>query len=309
MVAWGHLVASGIVILVTGATGNVGYRLLENLRDAGTPTTAMVRIEAKAVDLPPGIEHVVATYDDPPPPQRLEDFDQVFLLSPDGETQAELEILFVDALVTSGRRPRVLKVAYDGFQDPDCAVRFMQSHRLVAAHLDRTGLPVSYLAPTLFMEDLLWSADSVRDEALISLPAGPARVCMVAARDVADVATAILTGDAQADDGDVFVLTGPEALDYNAVAARISSVFARTVEYADVAPQAARSSLAQSGMSAWQADGRMELFEWIRDGAMDEVTDTVQNIGGRQPRPLEDWLKESRAVFLGRPPGTSPPRF
>jgi uncharacterized protein YbjT (DUF2867 family) len=297
------------VILVTGATGNVGYRLLENLDDAAVPATAMVRTEAKAVDLPPRVQHLVGTLDGPPPPEVLQEFDEVFLLSPDVEAQAEMEVLFVDALVASGHRPRVLKVAYDGFQDPDCDVRFMRSHRQVAAHLDRTGLPVSYLAPSVYMEDLLWSADAVRDEALLSVPAGAARVAMVAARDVADVAAAVLTGDAAADNGDVLALTGPEALGFADVADRISTVFARTVEYADLTPKAARSALSESGLSPWQVDGRMELFEWIRHDTMDTVTDAVREATGRQPRPLEDWLSEARAVFLGRPPGMSPPRF
>jgi NAD(P)H dehydrogenase (quinone) len=297
------------VILVTGGTGRVGYRLLENLKEAATPVTAMVRVESKAVELPPGIGYVVATLDDPPSPEVLEEFDQVFLLSPDREAQAELEVIFVDALVAAGRRPRVLKVAYDGFQEPDCDVRFMRSHRLVASHLDGTGLPTSYLAPSMYMEELLWSADAIRDEALLSVPAGDGRVAMVAARDVADVASAVLAGEADVDDGDVVVLTGPEALGYADVADRISSVFARTVAYEDGGPRATASALRQNGFSQWQADGRLELFEWIRGGAMDTVTDVVETQTGRQARSLESWLGEARAAFLGRPPGMSPPRF
>jgi NAD(P)H dehydrogenase (quinone) len=188
-------------------------------------------------------------------------------------------------------------------------VRFMRNHRLIAAHLYRTGLPVSYLAPNLYMEELLWSTNPIRDEALVSVPAGAGRVGMVAASDVADVAAAVLSGDTQADDGDVVVLTGPEALGFDDVADRISSVFARTVEYADLAPRVARSALRERGFSPWQVDGRMELFEWIRHDAMNTVSDAVQKATGRQPRPLEDWLREARAAFLGRSPGTSLPRF
>jgi uncharacterized protein YbjT (DUF2867 family) len=40
------------VILVTGATGRVGYRLMEALADMGADVTAMVRVEARAADLP-----------------------------------------------------------------------------------------------------------------------------------------------------------------------------------------------------------------------------------------------------------------
>jgi NAD(P)H dehydrogenase (quinone) len=296
------------VILVTGATGNVGYRLLENLDDAAAAATAMVRTDAGAVDLPPRVEHVVGALDDPPAPEVLQQFDQVFLFSPDVEGQAQMELTFIDALVAAGHRPRIVKMAFDGFQDPDCTVRFMQNHRLIATHLDRTGLPVVYLAPTLFMEELLASTDTIRDEGLLTVPAGAARVAFVAARDVADVAAAVLVGGAEVDDGDVVVLTGPAALSFADVADRISTVFARAVEYDPVAPEVARSALRGSGLSSWQVDGRLELYEWISRGAMDGVTEAIRRTTGHEPRPLEDWLAEARAVFL-RPAGTSPPRF
>ena len=296
------------MILVTGATGNVAYRLLENLDDAAAPVTAMVRTEAGAVDLPPGVEHVVGSLDDPPEPETLQQFDQVFLVSAEVEGQAEIEITFVDALVAAGHRPRIVKLAYDGFQDPDCAVRFMQNHRLVATRLDRIGLPVVYLAPTLFMEELLGSTDAIRDEGLLPVPAGAARVALVAARDVADVASAVLTGEAEVDDGEVLVLTGPEALSFADVADRISTVFARVVEYDPVTAEVARSALRDGGLSSWQVDGRLELYEWMRNDAMDGVTEDIRKATGHEPRALEDWLSEARAAFL-RPEGTSPPRF
>lgn len=296
------------MILVTGATGNVGYRLLENLDDAAAAATAMVRTDAGAVGLPPRVEHVVGALDDPPAPEVLQQFDQVFLLSPDVEGQTQMELIFIDALVAAGHRPRIVKMAYDGFQDPDCTVRFMQNHRLIAAHLDRTGLPVVYLAPTLFMEELLASTDTIRDEGLLTVPAGAARVAFVAARDVADVAAATLVGEAEIDDGDVVVLTGPAALSFADVADRISTVFARTVEYDPVAPEVARSALRRGGLSSWQVDGRLELYEWISTDAMDGVTEAIRQTTGHEPRPLEDWLDEARATFL-RPATTSPPRF
>ena len=86
------------MILVTGATGRVGYRLMEALADAGAAATAMVRVEAKGADLPGSAKHIVATFDYPPPAGVLQSFDRVFLLSPANEEQAELEILFIGYL-------------------------------------------------------------------------------------------------------------------------------------------------------------------------------------------------------------------
>ena len=181
------------MILVTGATGRVGYHLMEALADAHADVTAMVRVEARAADLPGTPQHVVASFDDPPPAEVLRGFDRVFLLSPAIEEQAELETVFIDALLAAGHGPHVVKIAADGFEDPGCEVRFMLSHRQVAAHLRAVGLPVTYLASALYMEDLLAAADTIRDEAAISVPAGHGRVGFVAASDVAAVAARVLT--------------------------------------------------------------------------------------------------------------------
>jgi len=284
------------VILVTGATGRVGYHLMEALADAHADVTAMVRVEARAADLPGTPRHVVATFDDPPPAEVLRGFDQVFLLSPAIEEQAELETVFIDALLAAGHGPHVVKIAADGFEDPGCEVRFMLSHRQVAAHLEAVGLPVTYLASALYMEDLLAAADTIRDEAAIRVPAGHGRVGFVAASDVAAVAARVLTSPGH--QGATYVVTGPEALRFKDVATRISAVFAREVGYTDQSVHRARELMLASGLSQWQADGNLELFDWIRQGGANTVTATVRELTGAEAQPVEDWLDDSRASFL-----------
>jgi NAD(P)H dehydrogenase (quinone) len=284
------------VILVTGATGKVGYRLLEALADAGTEATAMVRVEAKGDDLPGSAKHIVASFDEPPPAEVLQSFDRVFLLSPSHEDQAELEILFIDALVAAGHRPHVVKVAADGFQDPDCDVRAMRSHRQIAAHLTATGLPATYLAPSVYMETLLGAAETIREEGTIYAPAGQGKVGFIAASDVADVAAQVLTSPGH--EGGTYVLTGAEALSYADVAARVSAVFAREVSYADLPEDRAREQLQASGLTPWQVAGTLELFDWIRHGGADSVAPDVRDVTGEDARPIEDWLSEFRGDFL-----------
>ncbi len=287
------------MILVTGATQRVGYRVLEALADARAEVTAMVRVEAEAADLPGTPAHVVGSYDDPPPADVLRGFDRVFLLSRPDEEQVELETVFIDALVAAGHRPHVVKIAADGFQDPGCEVRFMVSHREIARHLDATGLPATYLAAALHMENLLTAAESIREEGVIAVPAGRGRVGFVAAGDVAAAAAAALTGSGH--EGETYVLTGPEALGYADVAAQVSAVFAREVDYSDVAPPKALELMLAGGLPRWRADGMLELFEWIRAGGADTVTDTVRELTGAEPQPLQDWLNDARMIVLEPP--------
>jgi uncharacterized protein YbjT (DUF2867 family) len=277
------------------------------LDDLHADVTAMVRVEAKGADLPPTVKHVVGTFDDPPNPEVLQTFDRIFLLSPMHEAQVELEVLFIDALIRAGHAPRVVKVAADGFQDPDCSVRFMRNHREIATHLEATELPVSYLAPSMYMENLVSAADPIRMEATVPAPAGDGRIGFIAAKDVAAVAAQLFTSEDPEDR--IYVLTGPEALSYAEIAERISAVFAREVDYTDQPPERARQAFIDAGVARWQVDGKLELFDWVRNGGFDYVTDEVRTVTGDDARPIQSWLEEARAAFLVRPPGVPPPRF
>jgi uncharacterized protein YbjT (DUF2867 family) len=285
------------VILVTGATGRVGNRLMEALADARADVTAMVRVEAKAEDLPGAPRHVVATLDRPPSVAVLRQFDRIFLLSPEIEEQAALETVFIDAVMAAGHRPHIVKVCADGFQDPDCDVRFMRAHRQVALHLDAVGLPVTYLAAATYMENLLDGAADVRATGEIRAAAGAGRAGFIAVADVAAAAARVLTTDGHEDA--TYVLTGPEALGYADVAARFSAVFAWQVEYADLPKERERELLLAEGRTPWEADGVIERFDWIRQGGAGTVTGTVRELIGADPKPLDQWLADSRETFAG----------
>jgi len=283
------------VILVTGATGRVGYQLMEALADANAEATAMVRVEARAADLPGTPQHLVASLEQPPPAQVLRQFDRIFLLSPEMEEQAALETVFVDAVAAAGHRPHIVKICPDGFQDPDCDVRFMRAHRQVALHLDAVGLPVTYLAAATYMDDLLDEAEEIRRTGEIRASAGDGRAGFIAATDVALAAAGVLTTEGH--EGATYVLTGPEALSYAEVAARFAAVFAWQVQYLDLPPQEARELLRARGLDPWEADGVIERSDWIRQGGASTLTGAVADLTGTGPRPLHEWLSESRATF------------
>ncbi len=285
------------MILVTGATGRVGYRLMEALADARADVTAMVRVPARAADLPGTPRHLIATLDEPPSPAVLRAFDRIFLLSPEIEEQAALETVFLDAVAAAGHRPHIVKVCADGFQDPDCDVRFMRAHRQVALHLEALDLPVTYLAAATYMEDLLDEAEQIRSTGELRASAGDGRAGFISVTDVAAAAARVLTSSGH--EGATYVLTGPEALSYARVAAQFARVLAWQVDYANQSEERERELLLSQGRTPWEADGAIERFAWIRAGGADTVTSTAGELTGARPRPLREWLADSRAAFAG----------
>jgi nucleoside-diphosphate-sugar epimerase len=124
---------------------------------------------------------------------------------------------------------------------------------------------------------------------------------MEALADARADATAMVRVDARAAD-----LPGTRYAD---VGARVSAVFARQVDYGNQPPTPARKRLLASGLTPWQADGALEMFEWIRHSAAGTVTETVREVTGNDPRPVQDWLSEWRGAFVGRPPDLPPSAF
>ena len=106
-----------------------------------------------------------------------------------------------------------------------------------------------------------------------------------------------------------YVLTGPEALTGPQLARRISTVFAREVGYTDLPATQARAELLASGLSQWEVDGALELYDWVRQGGAAKVTADVPEVTGHPAIRVEDWLDDTRAAFLGFPPELPPDVF
>jgi uncharacterized protein YbjT (DUF2867 family) len=111
-----------------------------------------------------------------------------------------------------------------------------QQHWLAEQVLDRSGLPVVHLRPTVFLENPLFldfAAESISQDSSIRLPFGHGHTSPVAAHDVATVAATILA-DPKPHVGHVYELTGPTSEDMQDVAAEYSSALGRPIRYVDV---------------------------------------------------------------------------
>ena len=119
---------------------------------------------------------------------------------------------------------------------------------------------------------------------------------MVDTRDVGAVAAVVLTEPGHAATG--YDVTGPEALSYDDVAAKLTEALGRRISYADVPDDAARQALRGAGLTPWFAGALIGLYQDYRrsgiDGYAAQVTGTVAELTGRPARSLGDLLAEVR---------------
>jgi uncharacterized protein YbjT (DUF2867 family) len=296
------------MILVVGATGLVGREVVAGLARAGVPVRAMVRSAERAAGLRgPGVEPVVADLADPASLNRaLAGVTRAFLLSPLAPEQAILQ----GNLVAAARRAgpvHVVKLSGLGTA-PDSPVRSGRLHARTECLIEDAGLPFTHLRPLFFMQNLLHQAPEIAATDVLAFPMRRARVAMIDARDVADVAVAILAapGSVSGHAGRAYTLTGPEALSFDEVARTIGQARGRPVTYRDQAPEARERHLRAAGLSEWLVALRLEFAAVLAAGGADDVTGAVQAVTGRSARTLAAFAAEHAARFGAAGPSTPP---
>lgn len=115
---------------------------------------------------------------------------------------------------------------------------------------------------------------------------------MVDTSDVAAVAAVVLTEAAHV--GGHYDVTGPEALSYGDVAAKLTQALGRQINYVDAPDDAVRQGLLSAGLNEWFAGALVGLYQDYRrsglDGNASQVTDAVERLTGRPARSLDDLL-------------------
>lgn len=282
-------------ILVTGATGTVGREVVTRLAAKGAEVRAAARNPEMLAIPDDQVETFTMDLRDPADLDRgLEDVDKVFYLSPLDQTMAENAALMVERARANGVR-HLVRLSALGVNAPR-KITLGKVHGEVERIIRGSGIDWTFLRPNSFMQNFItYWGESIRRENAFFIPQGQGRVSLIDARDIAGVAAAALMGDGHS--GQVYELTGPEALSNYDIAETLSKVLGREIRYQDVPQEDARSALDAQGMSGWMIDVILELFELSAADEASQVTDTVERLTGNEPIRFEAFAQDFRHAF------------
>ncbi|MER5796458.1 NAD(P)H-binding protein [Streptomyces sp. NPDC001980] len=261
--------------LVIGATGTTGSRTAARLAAAGHRVRAAGRHAAPV----PGAEPVRFDWYEPAThAAALHGADRVYLVPPVGDPDpAAVMLPFLRQARTAGvRRAVLLSSSAIPAGGPAAGV----VHQALPGLFDQWAV----LRPSWFMQNFTGThahALSIREDGALWTATGSGRVGFVDAEDIAAVAVHALT-DEHAPDTDL-VLTGPEALGYDDVAAILTEVTGRPVTHRRLSCEQLRERLAAHVPPEFAAM-LAGLDRAIAEGAEDRVTDTVRRLTGRPAR-------------------------
>ncbi|MEV0631673.1 NAD(P)H-binding protein [Nonomuraea wenchangensis] len=274
------------MIVITGATGTIGRALAGQL--AGHDVLAAVR---RPADLP--CPYALADLERPETiGALLSPGDRLFLNSSLWPGFAAAHRAVIDLAARAGVA-QVVTVSVRGARPGARLGGGM--HGEVDEHLRASGVPYAILQPTGFMQNL---PGEVRDGRMYG-SYGPGPVNYIDARDIADVAAALLTRPAGP--GRDHVLTGPESLPHERIAERVSAALGRPVRYVDLPVPEMTAHLERQGMPAPFATDLATLMAETGDGRWATTTTEVEAITGRPPRTLDDFLTDHRTTFTTTP--------
>jgi uncharacterized protein YbjT (DUF2867 family) len=261
-------------VLVLGATGKTGRRVVERLTLAGVP----VRIGSRTAEPPfdwddsatwaPALDGVASAYISYYPD-----------LAAPGAVEATSA--FARLAVEMGVRRLVLLAG----RGEDEAERAEQAVR-------ESGADLTIVRSTWFMQN--FSEGDFRGQVLsgnVTLPAGDQVEPFVDADDIADVAVAALTEDGHV--GELYELTGPRLLSFAEAIDEIANATGREIQYAPVTVDQFASAMAAQNVPGEAIAIFSFLFSEILDGRNAHLTDGVQRALGREPKDFRDFVKDA----------------
>ena len=265
------------MILVTGATGNIGRLVVDELLAAGATRVRALTDNPRKAALPSGVEVVrgylgrVETL-----PAAFEGVQRMYL-APLEETVREAVALAAEAGVQH-------IVDLSGGKDTWWAS--------VATAVEESGVAWTHLAPGEFMDNMLMWAEQIRTTGEVRDGYPGAANAPIDLGDIAAVAATALLEDGHV--GREYELTGPETLTRAEMVRQIGAALGREVPYVELGHEEAVAALEPSmgEFARWYVDGMKQLTEHPQ-----QVTRTVEEITGRPGTTFAQWAARKVGEF------------
>lgn len=288
------------MIVITGATGQLGGLVIRALLERGAPASSLVaavRQPARAADLAAlGVQVREADYDRPDTWRAaLQGASRVLLISSNelGRRAAQHRVV-----IEAAREAGVALLAYTSVLRADTsALGLAAEHRETEAMLAASGVPHVRLRNGWYTENYLAGVPAALQHGVLLGSAGEGRIASAARADYAEAAAAVLLAPVAEQAGRVHELAGTPAWTLAEFAAELGRLTGRTIPYQDLPQDAYRGILAGAGLPGPLADLLADSDACAARGALDGDDMALRALIGRPATPWTALL--AAAVTAG----------
>lgn len=283
-------------IVVTGATGPLGRHIVLSLIARGVSAADIVAVGRSSEKLASlaeaGVRTAVADYSDRASLDAAFAGAGTLVLVSGSEVGQRIQqhTNAIDAAVAAG----VSRIVYTSAPAATTsALVLAPEHKATEEHLAQSGVATTILRNSWYTEN--YAADVARsaESGVLLSSTGDGRVASASRADYADAVAAVLTSDGH--ENAVYELSGDVAWAYSDLAAAISEITGKPVEWKNVSPEEHAAILGGAGLDEGTVGFVVALDGNIRDGLLGVTTGDLSRLIGRQTTPLVEGLRAAIA--------------
>jgi len=280
-------------VLIAGATGDTGRAAVKESIKRGLDVRAMVHskddrsaeLEKLGAEVVVGDLHKIDGIR-----SAMEGMDAAYLVYP---VQAGL----IDATVFFAQAAKEAGVSAIVNLSQRSASRTSTSHScqdtwVAEQVLNWSGLPVTHLRPTYFLEWLLypWQLPLFLEKGILRMPVGKGRHAPIASADIGRVVAAVLekpNGHA----GQTYPLFGPVEMDHHQMAAELAVALGRKIFFQNISIEDYCKSLEKMGLPAYVIQHFEGAMDDYQHGVMAGMNDKVERLTGQKPMTVGEFAR------------------
>lgn len=276
-----------MTIAVTGATGRLGGRIIEQLLELGVAAAdiaPLVRTHDKGAPWRErGMDVRVGSYDDPVAlVAALAGVDKVALVPPpslDNAVRVHQQHQAVRALHALD----ISDLVYVSLADPERRAFALEDVDLATEHIIRAiGLPFTFMRNSVYMDELGPELKVAAQTGELVSATGNQPLNWVYLDDLAAATATVLAG--QGHHGRTYQLTNTELFTYDDLAALLGEVTGKAITHRQASPQEAVRALTAGGMDADHAQMMADSFHTaVAKDTFDTTSEDVRELTGRAP--------------------------
>ncbi|MCY8065427.1 SDR family oxidoreductase [Bacillus haynesii] len=279
-------------MLVTGATGKLGSKIVEKLLETvpADQLAVSVRNPEKAEALRArGVDVRQGDFDRPETLESaFQGIDRLLIISADGDN--ETRIRQHSTAVAAAERSGVRFIAYTSIANARDSKNFLApTHKATEEAILKTGIPYSFLRNNWYLENEMSSIQGVLAGAPWVTSAENGKVGWALQQDYADAAAAVLSGEGH--ENTVYELSG-ELLTHEEIASALGEVLGKEVPVQHVDDAAYRDIMKNAGVPDFLIPMVVDIQKGIREGTLEVSSDDFEKVLGRPVTPIKEGLAQ-----------------
>ncbi|MBB5060160.1 uncharacterized protein YbjT (DUF2867 family) [Granulicella aggregans] len=269
--------------LVTGATGNVGSNVVDQLLAEGEQVRVFTRDKAKVAHWGGRVQVALGDFTKPETyAEAVSGVDGIFVMNI--VTPIDSFRQFLETAKANGT-PRIVFLSSLSAADPVNLVGKLHLEKEEA--IRASGLPYALLRCGGFMSNAFGWLQTIKSESTVYNPMGSGQYAPIAPEDIAAVAVRSLRSPHLS--AETYNLTGSQLIDAPQQVEILSRLIHRPLRVVDITTETAVENMVRYGIPAPIATGVAKSFESIREGKAAMATNTVAQLTGRPPLTFEGW--------------------